>query len=373
MKKISISEAINANISLDLKSTKEELVLEWLIEFKNYLLKNNIATFGDIMPSKKDISKLLKISTGTIQNAIKIAEDMGHFTSKQCIGTMISDIENKENNIKMFSKKDKAVVEIKKFLISHSYEENEFIPTISEIAHEIKTSTNTVRLAISELVMQGVLRKESYNKKFALVLNTKLKLSDKEKTAHSDIKNKNLVKILKENIKKYLQQNHKTGDKIPSNKFFTEYYKVSIRTVNSAMKELNKEKFILSRRGNYGSIFLNTSLKEARSEKSMFMSKPQGKKDLKKTYNYKWEFALDNIKNYILKNHEAGDKIPSMKEFAEKLNISVTTVKKAVYELIQQGVLFTIKGKYGGLFIVELPQREDSYTWLAINPDYFED
>lgn len=373
MKKISISEAINSNISLELKSTKEELVLAWLIEFKNYLLKNKLAEYGDIMPSKKDISKYLKISTGTIQNAIKIAEDMGHFTSKQCIGTIISDIENKEKNIKMFSKKDKTVIEIKKYLINQGYEENEIIPTIIELASEIKTSTNTIRLAISELITNGFLRKENLNKKSVYMVNEKLKLSDKEKMPHSDIRNKNLVKILKENIKKYLQQNYKTGDKIPSNKFFTEYYKVSIRTINSAMKELNKEKIILSRRGNYGSIFLNTSLKEARSEKSMFMSKPQGKKDLKKNYNYKWEYAFDNIKKYILKNHEAGDKIPSMKDFAQRLNISVTTVKKAVHQLIQQGVLFTIKGKYGGLFIVELPQQEDSYTWLAINPDYFED
>ena len=68
---------------------------------------------------------------------------------------------------------------------------------------------------------------------------------------------------------------------------------------------------------------------------------------------------------------EAGDKLPSMKDFSNKLNMSVSTVKKAVHQLISQGILFAQKGKYGGLFIVEMPQREDSYTWLAINPSYF--
>lgn len=371
MKKISIQEALNIKPDYS-KTSKEEIVLDWLLRFREYLLENKIATMGDLIPSKKDISKLLKISTGTIQNAIKYAEDKGFFKSKQCIGTIISNPNDMEDEIKMFSKKDRALIEIKKFLIKHKYDENEIIPPITELSSEIKTSTNTLRLALYELIEKGILRKEVYKKNSILILNSKVKLTEKEKSYSGEIKNKNLVKILKEDIKKFLQKNYKTGDKIPSNMHFAKMYNVSIRTVNSAIKELNKDKVILSRRGNYGSIFLNTSIKEAKSEKSMFMSSPQKKGELKNSYNYKWETVLENIQSYILKNHEAGDKIPSMKDFAQKLNTSVTTVKRAIHELSVQGVLYAQKGKYGGLFIIEMPQAEDSYRWLAINPNYFE-
>ncbi len=367
MGKISIQSAYNFNFQFCEFNSKEELVLSWLTGFREYLLQNKLAAFGDILPNKKDISKYLNVSTGTVQNALRYAEDKGLFISKQCIGTMIYD-EKKKTPQKMISKKDRAVIEIKRFLISQSYDENEFIPTITEIANEIKTSVNTVRLAVFELIEEGILRKEVYKKNSVLVVNSKIKLTENEKQYSQGVKNKNLSKILKENIKKYLIRNCKTNEKIPTNDFFAKMFNVSIRTVNSAMKELHKEKVILSRRGSYGSIFLNSDMKE----KSMFMSKPESGNEIRITYGYKWESALNKIKNYILKNHEAGDKIPSIKEFAQKLNVSVTTIKKAVHELSNQGVLYSQKGKYGGLFITEMPQREDSYQWLAVNPVYFD-
>ncbi len=368
-KKISVSKLTQVEIK-DNFSLKEEMVLNWLIEARKFLLENNLATFDDIMPSKKEIGEFLGVSTGCVQNAVRQAEDMGYFISKQCIGTMIADMKNfNAPFIKMFSKKDKAVIEIKKHLILRGYSENEIIPSVIELAHEIKTSTNTCRLAVMELIREGVLRKEIYKKNVMLFLNSKIKLTEKEK---NEIKNRNLVKILKEKIKKHIVQNYKTGDKIPTNLEFAKMFNVSVRTVNIAMKELNKDKTILSRRGNYGSVFLNTNSKDTRSEKSMFMSGPKQKKEVKKNYSYKWESAYTNIKQYILKNHEAGDKILSMMQFATMLNTSVTTVKKAVSELSKEGILYAQKVKYGGLFVNEMPQKEDSYQWLAINPKYFD-
>ena len=244
MKKIPIQETYNIRPVYN-KNSKEEVVFDWLLEMRNYVLVNKIANFGDIIPSKKEISKFLNISTGTIQNAIKNAEDLGFFTSRQCVGTTITDPNDKFGAIKMFSKKDKAFIEIKKFLYQKGYAEGEIIPAISDIAFEIKTSPNTVRLAIKNLIEEGILKKEIYNKKTILTLNSKINLTEKEKNSSNEIKNKNLVKILKEDIKKYLSQNFKTGDKIPTNSEFSKMFNVSIRTINMALKELNKEKIIL--------------------------------------------------------------------------------------------------------------------------------
>ena len=374
MKKISISEAYNfkiGNIPVDFKS-KEEFVLFWLIEFRKYLLENKIGDFGDIIPSKKDISKLLKVSQGTIQNAVKMAEDRSYFTSKQCIGTMIKDTKIKLEEFKMVSKKDRAITQIKKYLYQQGYKKGDVLPSIMELSRTIKTSTNTVRLALFELILKQVLKKDYIGKKPVFTIVDEIKLSEKEKSSSFEVKNKNLVKIVKENIRKYLSKNYQTGKKIPTNAFFAKMYNVSIRTVNLAIKELNKEKTVISRRGAYGSIFLNSGIKDLRSEKSIFMSAPKSKKEIVPKYNYKWENILENIKTYIQKNHEAGDKIPSMKDCAKIFNVSVSTVKKAISQLSLQGVLYTQKGKYGGIFIVEMPQSDDKYRWLSINPDYFE-
>lgn len=365
MKKILIQEAFQIQADYT-KQSKEEIVLDWLLRFRNYLLENKIADIGDIIPSKKDISKLLKISTGSIQNAIKYAEDLGYFVSKQCVGTKISDPSFK-NEMKMISKKDRASFEIKKFLINEKYEKNEIIPNIIELSNMLKTSQNTARAALYKLVQENVLKKETKETKTVFIVNEELE--NIEKTNPAFFRNKNLVKIIKEHIKKYLSQNFKQGDKIPPNSELAQMFAVSIRTINSAMRELNKEKIILSRRGKYGSIFLNEDDKSF--EKSMFMSKPKGASNIEKNYNYRWEFALDKIKKYILKNHEAGDKIPSIKDFAQKLNTSTTTIKRAVKELSSQGILFAQKGKYGGLFVNEMPEHEGSYQWLAINSELF--
>lgn len=371
MKKISIHETSQIMPDYN-KASKEDIVLNWLLEMRNYVLVNKIANFGDLIPSKKEISEFLNISTGTVQNAIKIAEDLGFFSSRQCIGTKITDPNDKLSEIKMFSKKDKALVEIKKLLFESNFGENEIIPNIIEIASEINTSQNTTRLALKTLIEDGILRREYKNKKVVLVLNSPIILSEKEKTGSREVKNRNLSKILKEDIKKYLSQNFKQGDKIPTNLEFAKMFNVSIRTINLAIKELNKDKIILSRRGKYGSVYLNEGIMNNKSEKSMFMSKPKAGGKLEKNYDYLWKKAFENIKKYILKNHEAGDKIPSIKELAKRMNMSHSSIRRAVLELSKQDILYTQKGKYGGIFVVEMPQKEDMYQWVAINPNYFE-
>ncbi len=359
MKKISLKEAFNMQFDFDSKISKEESVFYWLIEFRKYLLENNIAETGDFIPSKEEISSYLKVSASTVQNALNNACSLGYFYSKQSKGTVISD--NSKEKIKPPSKKDRVLVEIKKYLIKHDFKEGEIIPKISSLSNEIKTSSNLIRKALYELIFEGILKKEVHKKETHLILNAKIKLTDKEKAYVSNFKNAGLVSIIKEKIKEFIRENCPIGGRIPSNQEFSKMFKVSVRTVNSAMKELRRDKIISSRRGSYGSIYIQDGQNH---EKSLY-----NKKDVS---SYKWESALKSIKSYILKNHEAGDRIPSIKDFAKKFNTSTSTIKRAVKELSSQGILFAQKGKYGGLFVTELPEREGSYQWLIINPSYFE-
>lgn len=54
------------------------------------------------------------------------------------------------------------------------------------------------------------------------------------------------------------------------------------------------------------------------------------------------DYVLDKIKSGDLK---AGDKIPSESEFSQIMNISNITVRKAMSELVNSGIIYRIKGK----------------------------
>ena len=175
-------------------------------------------------------------------------------------------------------------------------------------------------------------------------------------------------------LKKYITENYRLNDKIMPNEEFAKMFNVSVRTINDAMKKLNKEKIILSLRGKYGTRYINepdklSKQKEA-GEKSRFMSAPKGKNEIKNSYLYSWQRVLDQIKKYMITHHEAGDKLPSMKTLASILNVSTNTIRRAVNELVGQGMLFCQRGKHGGIYIVEMPAKEDAFTWLALNPKF---
>ena len=182
----------------------------------------------------------------------------------------------------------------------------------------------------------------------------------------------NLIEATVEKMKNYIIENYAAGDKIISNELFAKMFGVSIRTVNEAAKILNEQNIILSRRGRYGTIYLNDPQKvkkqKEREEKSLFMSR-QENKPLQESYLYSWEKTLDALKKYIIQNHGAGDKIPSMKELALILNVSTNTIRHAIQILCDEGYLITQRGKYGGVYILEMPQKESkAFRWLALNP-----
>lgn len=227
---------------------------------------------------------------------------------------------------------------------------------------------NTIRIALEELVSNNtlsvcLLKRNKCCWIYNLpISNDNLKFQDMD-----------LVSAVAKKIKDYIVNNCQIGDKIPSNSIFAKMFNVSIRTVNEATKTLNEQKIILSRRGRYGTIYLNSPQKikkqKEREEKSLFMSRSKGEV-LQENYLYSWEKTLDALKKYIIQNHESGDKIPSMRELANILNVSTNTIKHAISIMCEDGYLIAQRGKYGGVFILEMPQKDtETFTWLALNPD----
>ena len=100
---------------------KDRMLLNWLINWVEDGLDKNLFNFGDLIPSKKDFAKFHNVSTGTMQNAIRYAEDLGYFKSRQCKGTMIADKMQPNSDTKGTSKKDAAVSNIKKYIVKNKF------------------------------------------------------------------------------------------------------------------------------------------------------------------------------------------------------------------------------------------------------------
>lgn len=353
--------------------SKEKTVLKWLIDYIDSSLKKGSISYGMLLPPKAELASYLGVSIGTVQNAIRQAEDMGYFESKQSVGTAVKNPNSSSTKFeKMLSKKDVAVAELKKYIIDNKIKTGSQLPNVAVLSSIINSHQNTLRLALECLVREGILlRVELKGNKVCWIYQNKIE--QKTQNSKQDNTVATLIDKTVERIKKYIVDNCVLGERIPSNEDFSKMLNVSIRTVNEATRILNEQSIILSRRGRYGTIYLNDPQKikrqKEREEKSLFMSRGQ-KESLKTTYLYSWEKTLDALKKYIIQNHESGDKIPPMKKLADVLSVSTNTIKKAVTMLCDEGYLITQRGKYGGIFVLEVPQKEaEAFTWLALNPN----
>lgn len=359
-------------------SSKDKIILEWLCNWISEGFKTGALTSGDFLPPKAEIAQLLGVSAATVQNAIRYAEDLGHVQSKQRVGTCVLDVCKKgeegtegEKFQKSYSKKDDAKNEIKNLIVELGLDVGAKLPSSRVIAQSIETSHNTVRLALTTLVSDGILVQKFYRQREkSWFLNSEIITGAKEKKLYEPkrVANKTLCKKLENEIKNYIINNFKIGDKIPTNAQMASIFKVSLKTVNDCLKNLQKNGLIIPRRGQYGTIFVGKHIGAEKNEKSIFMT-PHKKEVQSQNFQYAWEKTMAQIKKHIEKKYELGDKIPSIKEFATLFSTSTNTVRHAIKELCASGILHTQRGKFGGTYIAQMPDETPStYSWLALNP-----
>ena len=148
----------------------------------------------------------------------------------------------------------------------------------------------------------------------------------------------------------YISDNFPSGSKLPTNTQLAEEFNVSIKTIHDAIKLLSKEGVLYSRRGRYGTIVSDSSVKNLL---------------------YDYEKTELKIRTYIAENCEIGSKLPSIINLSKIFEVSPKTIKKALDNLADDGYLAFTRGRYGGTFVTDIPQKiNETYTWLAISPDY---
>lgn len=349
---------------------KESIIKKWIVNWILSAVSNKKIKDNDIMPSKSELSNYLGVSIGTVQNAIRYVEDEGLLKSKQKLGTMISTTSNPISDIsKLTSKRDKAVSAIKRVIIQEEIPVGKQIFSTRKMSEIINISQNTTRLAYEYLKSIGVLDiRQKYGNTSNWILKKIPDININEINKSDEIFADTLVDKLTENLKNYLSNSYKIGDKISSHEELAKSLNVSVKTIHDCIKQLNKEGIVISRRGQYGSILAKDPLNPL-------------SKNLKENYIfssaedaafYSYQKIESQIIDLINSKYNAGDKIPSMAELSKTFNVSTNTIRKALSSLEQEGYITFGRGRYGGTFVIEKPDNSnrEQYQWLSINPDF---
>ena len=358
LKHIQISDL---KVSLpDLKNTnKTQTIAQWLMDWIDCSLDKKTISVGDLLPTKAELAYALGVSLGTIQNVLRMIEDNGYIYSKQCIGSIIKDRSDKESEIrKRTSKKDIAEEKIKNYIKTNNLEVGSTMPVSRQISREIGMTLNTVRNAISKLISLGIFE---YNEKKDLIIKNIDFIIDE------DVDEETLVNKVKHDLKKYICENFKVGDKLPPHDDLAKEFNVSMKTIHNAVHLLAKENMLLPKRGAYGTTIINTSMNSAfepRREMSIFAPAQE-------TAFYHYQRIQNKIKNIISENYNIGSKLPSINEFSQALDVSPNVIRKALNNLAKDGILRFARGRYGGTFVIDMPEvAEQAFRWLAVNPQY---
>lgn len=337
-------------------NNRTETIANLIMKSIDTALKTNMAKIGDLLPSKSDLAYYLGVSLGTIQNVLKILEDREYIYSKQRIGSIIKDKNDDMSEMrKRTSKKDMAEELIKEYIVNNNLEVGTQLPATRQLAREIGMTMNTVMSAISKLIIDGIVKYDE--RKNLIITSSDIVLAE-------DTDEETLVSKVANDLKKMICSSYSIGEKLPSNEDLAKEFNVSMKTMHNAIQVLAKEKMLLPRRGAYGTIVISNSQNpaiEPRREMSIFAPAQE-------TAFYHYEKIQNKIKNIIIENYGIGSKLPSINELSEMLDVNKNTIRKALNNLSKQGILRFTRGRYGGTFVVGMPEsQEQAYRWLAIN------
>lgn len=196
--------------------------------------------------------------------------------------------------------------------------EGDLLPPKAEIACHIGVSQGTMQNVFRFIEDAGYI--ESKQKIGSYVKDRQNKRIEKL-TSKKDLATNMIKKYLKEN--KFM-----AGDVLPPTRQLAEIMHVSAATIRASVSNLILEGILEKKRKQF--VLTGRSFRTMNIESKTLVEKVAGK-----------------IKKYIIENLSPGDKLPSSKVLAGKLEISLKTVHDAVKLLAKEGVVYTRRGQYG--------------------------
>lgn len=320
---------------------KVNKILAWLKSWIKMSLECGKIHPYYLLPSKADLACHIGVSQGTMQNVFRLLEDEGFVESKQRIGTYVKSFTKKSSLNKFTSKREIATEVMKKFFAENDYKLGQKLPSMRKLAQMTGISNTTLRMSMTRLLAEGVLERKE-NDYFIAKSDFEIK----------KIQLKTLVEKTADILRDYILDEFKSDDKLPSNEDLKKKFKVSTKTIHDALKILAKEGIVQIRRGQYGTIVL-------------------GESELVSKNTYFYEKIEQKIRQYIIEKCSEGDKLPPIRELAKTYETSEKTIKKALDNLSEDGYVAFARGRYGGTFVLDIPQVSgEAYKWLAISTDY---
>lgn len=369
LSQISISEFTTELPELkNITESKASAIGKWLIGRIDKLLEEKSIEAEQLLPSKAEFAYRLGVSIGTVQNALKYVEDNGYIEAKPCIGTIVRD-KNKPALFtkKSTSKRDIIIEEIKNYIKENGFKTGENISSSKHIAQILNHSVNTVRLALENLSTQGILK---HNFKNSTEQTGWFLVKEDFEVEQITPNRETLVEKVVKELKDYITNNYKPGERLISHAELSQMLKASMSTIHTAFKILTDEGILMTRRGQYGTIIMKMPNEKTNlnmpKETSIFA--PAAEAAI-----YYYEKTQNHIKKMIAQNYSVGDKLPPIAEFARQLNLSPNTIRKAFTNLAKEGYLTSSRGRYGGTYVIDIPETEtQNFKWLAVNPKYAE-
>ena len=337
-RRITVAEMSPHVHSFLIGENKVNKISDWLINWIKKSLSTKSIKPYDLLPLKEDLAFHIGVSKGTIQNVFRSVEDYGLVESKQRIGTYIKPLNSNNVAEKLTSKREMAVETIKEFLLKNEYKVGDYLLASRKLSEIIGISVATTRIAINCLITEKIIKKEG-NTFIISSMNF-----DVEK-----VQVQTLVEKIAINLKDYVEKECKIGDKLPANFDLAKKFGVSVKTIHDAIKLLAKDGILFTRRGQYGTVVVDNSTKNEL---------------------YFYERVEQKLRHYISDNGEVGAKLPAITQFAEMYKVSAKTIKKALDNLAEEGYITFVRGRYGGTYVMDIPQMNETYKWLALNPVY---
>ena len=349
----------------NIKESKSVVIGKWLSELIKSALKTDTIKPNSLLPSKSEFAYLLGVSIGTMQNALRYVEDLGYIESKQCIGTIVRD--RKKNNAtmrKLTSKREIAIEKIKAYIMENNFAVGFQLPSSRVISKITGCSQNTTRLALEYLCTHKILIHKFKNSSETGWIVNKVDFE-----LRSNCNNETLVTKILSELKDYIRLNLQTGDRIPPHGVLSRILNVSPKTLHDALKTLVDEGVLLPKRGRYGTTVIkmpDEMTVEQRYETSIFAPASE-------TAFYYYEKTQNYIKKMIAEKFSIGQKLPSVNDLSKQMDLSPNTVRRAFHNLAKEGYLVFSRGRYGGTFVIDIPElEENAFKWLAVNPKYAE-
>jgi DNA-binding GntR family transcriptional regulator len=209
---------------------------------------------GHGLPLRAELVEHFGVSVGTIQTALRSLEDEGWFESKQRLGTFISRPDASPLFRKQISKRDRTVVELKRYIninyrIPHLSREK--LPAVRHLASILKVCPSLVQEAVHVLVREGILSPDNEGRRYHRHTIVRVPDIDDGKWRLSPVKNETLTDQIETDIRTLIT-NHTPGSLLPTHQELAYELRTSIKTVHDAMTRIRNSGLVSAVRGYYG-------------------------------------------------------------------------------------------------------------------------